>query len=339
MLFSTFGVVAIVAQQSEIPRLRGVAITPASGPTSPVTPPGSCMCVEYNDGSTKPSTECGWKLPGACKMVTTRANCTVAPEKMGGISAPIAMFQLNGFCEDSSPPFSPLEKATIKPASPPSAEPSAAPSAAPSLQTAAPPIVFTDQKLPDFIIANQELAKYSFDFQISSIECTNVNIGKLEVRAKKLTEAQTVYPASKKSAQLDLVTTEIGMRCTAKYKYKLDFWPHIPRGGGSIDLVAGGDSSINGQVNVYGLGFGVTEPPKLEMIGGTCKGKLNVVGIHFSGGLSGSILNKFKTEVGGLVESLATGQLCGAVSKVLGKLDTGIFQNELTLLNMMVAGR
>lgn len=194
--------------------------------------------------------------------------------------------------------------------------------------------------MPDFSLRNQDFTKYSFDFSISSIKCTDVNIGKLEVRARKLTDAdKAAYSATDKAAELDLTATDIGMKCTAEYDYELDFWPHVPRGGGSVSLAAGGDSKINSKVNVHGLGFGVTAPPMLKMIDGTCSGKVDVLDntIHFSGGLSGSILNKFKSDMAGVVEKLASEQLCSAVGKILGDLDTGIFSNELMLLNMMVA--
>lgn len=196
------------------------------------------------------------------------------------------------------------------------------------------PIVLIHQKVPDISIDSQDISKYGFDVTVSAIACNKVDVGRLEITAQAL---DTPVTASK-SAQLDLLATDIVMECSANYEYKLDFWPYVPRGDGSVILTAGGGSNVAGRVDVHGLGFGLTAPATLELVPGTCTGQVDVLEqeVHFSGGLSGSILNKFKKEVASVVEKLASNKVCGALSTEIPKLDTSAFSEQLLMLSMMV---
>jgi hypothetical protein len=197
--------------------------------------------------------------------------------------------------------------------------------------------VLIHQKVPDISIASQEISKYGFDVAVSDIACKKVDVGKLQITAQSLkTTPSTPLTGASKSAQLDLLATEIVMECSANYDYKLDLWPYVPRGDGSLTLVAGGGSNVEARVDVHGLGFGLTAT--LDLVPGSCSGKVDVLEqeVHFSGGLSGSILNKFKKEVASVVEQLASDKICGALSTEIPKLDTNMFGDQLLMLSMMV---
>jgi hypothetical protein len=145
-------------------------------------------------------------------------------------------------------------------------------------------------------------------------------------------------PKTTPAIHLQLHASGISLTCSAKYRYKLSFWPYYPRGGGDVKLSVGGTSQLKAKMKLHGLHDSTgTEPVTMEMLTDTCEGHVDVVdpSVKFSSSLTSGLLNQFKGHVSGLVEKFAQPQLCSAVGRELEGVDTATFANELSMLKIL----
>jgi hypothetical protein len=140
-----------------------------------------------------------------------------------------------------------------------------------------------------------------FEGSLSAITCKNFAIGTMVLNAN-------ADPA----ASVALDATDVALSCNAKWKYKLKVWPHVPKGDGSVDISIGDGSAFSGTVglnNNTGLFTSLSLP--------ACTSNVKVSNLHFHGGISGDILNLFKSLITSTIEKEVNGQVCSAIKTAL----------------------
>jgi hypothetical protein len=158
-----------------------------------------------------------------------------------------------------------------------------------------------EKELSSFTLPDLPFDEDGFEGSVSSISCSNFVIGSLTLNAND-TPASTVA----------LSANGVGLSCKANWNYKLKIWPHVPDGHGTVDITIGDSSAFSGTMGVSN-NTGTFTSLSLP----ACTSNVAVSGLHFSGGLSGDILNLFKSLIKKTIQKEVNGQVCGAVQKAL----------------------
>lgn len=153
-------------------------------------------------------------------------------------------------------------------------------------------------QLKDIKIPDVTFDKDGFTGGISSIDCKNVQIGKLTLKNG--------------ATGLALAASGVAVSCTADWNYKLKIWPHVPSGHGSVTISVGGGSSLSATLSISSNGEKYT-----SLALPACHSGVDVTGLHFSGGLSGDILNLISSLLKSTIESEINSQLCAGVKTAL----------------------
>jgi hypothetical protein len=83
-------------------------------------------------------------------------------------------------------------------------------------------------------------------------------------------------------------------------------------GDGNVDISVGDGSSFSGTIGVSN-NTGVFTSLSLP----ACSSNVKVSNLHFSGGISGDILNLFKSIIKKSIEKAVNGQVCSAITTAL----------------------
>ena len=159
------------------------------------------------------------------------------------------------------------------------------------------PLVLAD--LSSISIPDVPFDQSGFTGAVSSIRCKDVALEELVLSANV-------------EASLALAARGLSLSCSADWKYKLKVWPHVPDGSGTVDIAVGGGSSFSATLGVSN-NTGVFTSMALA----ACASGVKIASMHFHGGLTGDILNLFKSLIESAVEKEINGQVCGAVKKAL----------------------
>ena len=123
------------------------------------------------------------------------------------------------------------------------------------------------------------------------MKCTNAVLNDLDLKAT--------------AGSIEMNADGLGVKCTGKWKYELKSWPHLPKGHGSVDVSVGGKSSLLAQIDISNNNENntVVKP-------GNCKTSVDITNLHFSGGISGAILNLLKKTRESNVEKALDSTVC-----------------------------
>ncbi len=159
------------------------------------------------------------------------------------------------------------------------------------------PLILSD--LSTVHIPDVPFDEAGFTGSLSSITCKNVAIEELNLNANA-------------AESLALSASGLSLACSANWKYKLKVWPHVPDGHGTVDIAVGDGSSFSATLGINN-NTGVYTSMSLP----ACASGVKIASMHFHGGLTGDILNLFKSLIEKSVEKEINGQVCGAVKKAL----------------------
>ena len=162
-------------------------------------------------------------------------------------------------------------------------------------------IPLLEKQLASIALPDVPFSEDGFEGSISSITCTNFLIGGLTLNAN-----------ADPLASVHLAATGVALSCTASWQYKLSVWPHFPYGDGSVDITIGDSSGFSGTLGMSN-NTGVFTSLSLP----ACTAAVSVSNIDFSGGISGDILNLFKSLIKTEIEKEVNGQVCGAIKTAL----------------------
>ena len=157
-------------------------------------------------------------------------------------------------------------------------------------------------ELSSITVPNVPFSQDGFEGGITSITCKNFDIGALTLTANV-------------GATVAMAATGVALSCSAHWNYKLKVWPHVPEGSGTVDISIGGGSSFTSTIGISN-NTGVFTSLSLS----SCTSDVVVSNLHFHGGLSGDILNLFKSIIKKTVQKEVNGQVCSAIKK--GIVDT-----------------
>ncbi len=163
--------------------------------------------------------------------------------------------------------------------------------------TVALPLVLA--QLSDLKIPDLPFDEDGFEGKVSSVACQNVDIAALAINANLVDSVA-------------LAATGLSIACTADWSYKLKIWPHVPDGSGTVSIGVGDGSAFSATLalaNNSGVFTSLSLP--------ACSASVHVSSLHFSGGLSGDILNLFKSLIESEIEKQVNSQVCSAVQTAL----------------------
>eukprot|EP00946_MAST-07B_sp_MAST-7B-sp1_P001413 g1413.t1 len=159
------------------------------------------------------------------------------------------------------------------------------------------PLILSD--LSTISIPDVPFDQSGFTGKISSIKCADVAIDTLGLSANV-------------AESIALAASGLSISCSADWQYKLKVWPHVPDGHGTVDISIGDGSSFSATLGISN-NTGVFTSMSLP----ACSSGVKISSMHFHGGLTGDILNLFKSLIESAVEKEINGQVCGAVKKAL----------------------
>ena len=157
-------------------------------------------------------------------------------------------------------------------------------------------------ELSSITVPDVPFSEDGFEGGITSITCKNFDIGALTLTANA-------------GATVAMAATGVALSCSAHWNYKLKVWPHVPDGAGTVDISIGGGSSFTSTIGISN-NTGVFTSLSLP----SCTSDVVVSNLHFHGGLSGDILNLFKSIIKKTIQKEVNGQVCSAIKK--GIVDT-----------------
>ena len=158
-----------------------------------------------------------------------------------------------------------------------------------------------EQELSSITIPDVPFSQDGFEGGVTAISCQQFKIG-----------AMTLNANAAPSATLALAASGVALSCKASWTYKLKVWPHVPHGHGTVDISIGSGSAFSGTLGISN-NTGVFTSLSLP----ACTSNVHVSNLHFSGGLSGDILNLFKSLIKKTIEKEVNGKVCGAISTAL----------------------
>ena len=125
----------------------------------------------------------------------------------------------------------------------------------------------------------------------------------------------------------------VHVQCSGKYKYKTTFWPHVPKGDGSVKVTVSQTSAV------VGVKVGITSDghPDLAVADGDCKVNVKITGLTFGGGLTSDILNLFKSPLKKAISSALNGSLCGIVKSLVKDELNPIAKSYSTTVKLPIA--
>lgn len=149
--------------------------------------------------------------------------------------------------------------------------------------------------------------KDGFKGSLTSMKCTNAALNDLDLKAT--------------AGSIEMNADGLGVKCTGKWKYELKSWPHLPKGHGSVDVSVGGKSSLLAQIDISNNNENntVVKP-------GNCKTSVDITNLHFSGGISGAILNLLKKLIESNVEKALDSTVCKTVGDAVSHELQPMFQ-------------
>jgi hypothetical protein len=154
-----------------------------------------------------------------------------------------------------------------------------------------------ESELSSITVPDVPFSQDGFEGGITTITCKNFNIGSLALTANT-------------DATVAMAATGVALSCSAHWNYKLKIWPHVPDGSGTVDISIGGGSSFSSAIGISNNTGAFTS---LSLP--SCASDVVVSSLHFSGGLSGDILNLFKSIIKKTIQKEVNGQVCSAIKK------------------------
>jgi len=137
----------------------------------------------------------------------------------------------------------------------------------------------------------------SVDIFLTQVQCTNVYIEDMILTSNVQSDAEI---------DVDVKIVNLGLRCTFKWRYDFGF-----TGSGSAYIVSTGND-VDTRIGFYSEDFNNHAPHSSRIE--ACSSQINVNDIHFQGGISGTILNLFKSSVKGMIEDEVTDMVCEEMS-------------------------
>jgi hypothetical protein len=143
-----------------------------------------------------------------------------------------------------------------------------------------------EQELSSITIPDVPFSQDGFEGGVTAISCQQFKIGAMTLNANEAP-----------SATVALAASGVALSCKASWTYKLKVWPHVPHGHGAVDISIGSGSAFSGTLGISN-NTGVFTSLSLP----ACTSNVHVSNLHFSGGLSGDILNLFKSLIKKTIE-------------------------------------
>ena len=164
----------------------------------------------------------------------------------------------------------------------------------------------------------QDLDIPDLNFNVNAGICTvhasvkNVKCADLKISSLTLTP--------KASEGVTLAGSGLGVSCHADWSYKCG----ILKGSGSVDAAVGGSTALNAEL-------GVTSPAPAFATQAAllqCQPKIDISSLSFHGGISGSILNLFKSELKKTLSSEIEKEMCSELMDVVKKQLNSLLAQE-----------
>jgi len=203
---------------------------------------------------------------------------------------------------------------------------------------AAVPISLQNVGLPSIAIPDQQFEASGFDVTIFGIQCSDVSVGNMEMFVHNVHNlSNNTAKPSGSTLKLKINATNAYLKCNTKYKYRLGFFPYVPRGSGDFSVVAAGATQVSGDVLVRGLSLvpGTTDPT-LELIDGNCTGVVDVLEeeMEFTNGITSAILRQYKSSLARTVEELTGAGLCEALAQEIPNIAPDLYLPQLRLASL-----
>ena len=131
---------------------------------------------------------------------------------------------------------------------------------------------------------------------LTAITCDGLVVGDI---------ALTVDPQSGISGELG----GVGIKCTANWEYRTDWWPHI-KGHGDVEVTVSGSSAA------LSVAAG-SKDGHPTVTAEHCASDIDISYLHFHGGLSGWILNLFHKLISRHIEDSIDSALCKEVTNLV----------------------
>ena len=165
--------------------------------------------------------------------------------------------------------------------------------------------------IPDFSFDSS-----GFKGKVSSIGCGGFSVGSAKLASGS---------ASGSTGSASLVVSSVSTSCKAHWQYELKSWPHWPKGSGSVSIDAKADGTVS-------VACGATSQGQPHLTATTVNVHIDITNLHFSGGLSGDILNLFKS----LIKDKISSALQSPVKKALTSLVDDDANKALASFSLLV---